>query len=112
MKPGMQVDINVANNWWGTTDTTTIEEKIYDYHDDFNLGEATYTPILTEPNPQAIPDPNAPIPVLTPTPSPSTSPTPSQEPQQTQIETIVGVAITAAVLGAGLGFLIYLIKRK
>jgi parallel beta-helix repeat protein len=112
MKPDIQVNVNVANNWWGTTDTTTIEEKVYDYHDDFNLGEVTYTPILTEPNPKAIPDPNAPIPILTPTPSPSTSPTPSQEPQQTQIETIAGIAITAAVLGAGLGFLIYLIKRK
>jgi parallel beta-helix repeat protein len=116
MKPGVQVNIASAYNWWGTTDTATIDQKIYDYNDDFDLSKVNYTPFLTEPNPQAMPDPNAPTPTLTPTPpptdSPSTSPTPSQEPQQTQIEVIVGVAIVAIVLGAGLGFLIYLVKRK
>jgi hypothetical protein len=51
----------------------------------------------------------------TPTPSPSKTPipTPSQEPQQTEpLEIIIGVAIVAVVIGAGLGLLIYLIKRK
>jgi hypothetical protein len=61
----------------------------------------------------------------TPTPSPTTTPTPtapnmgptsppSHEPAltQEQLETIIGVAIAAAVIGAGLGLLIYLIKRK
>jgi hypothetical protein len=106
-------DINAANNWWGTTDTSVIDEKIYDYNDDFNLGKVNYTPFLTEANTQAVPDPNAPLPT-TPAQTPSTSPTPtpSQEPQQTQIEEIAGVAITAVVIGAGLGLLIYLIKRK
>jgi hypothetical protein len=49
-----------------------------------------------------------------PTPSPATTPTPTphQEPQQTALTTIIGVTIAAAVLGAGLGLLIYLIKRK
>ena len=47
------------------------------------------------------------------TPTSSPEPTPSQEPQQTDHTTIiVGVAIIVAVLGAGLGFLFYLIKRK
>jgi parallel beta-helix repeat protein len=113
MKPGVQVDIAASNNWWGTTDIATIDEKIYDYNDDFNLGKVNYTPFLTEPNTQAVPDPNAPLPT-TPAQTPSTSPTPtpSQEPQQTQIEEIAGVAIAAVVIGAGLGLLIYLIKRK
>jgi len=51
----------------------------------------------------------------TPTPSPATTPTPmsSPEPQQTlQLEAIAGVAIVALLLGAGLGFLLYLTKRK
>jgi hypothetical protein len=50
----------------------------------------------------------------TPTPSPATTPTPtpSQEPQQTEQEIIIGAAIAAAVIVAGLGLLIYLIKRK
>jgi len=52
-------------------------------------------------------------PASIPTPSPATTPTPSPEPQQTeQFEVILGVAIVAAVIVAGLGFLIYLIKRK
>jgi hypothetical protein len=54
----------------------------------------------------------------TPTPSPATTPTPPptstpyQEPQQTEQEIIIGAAIAVAVIGAGLGLLIYLIKRK
>jgi hypothetical protein len=61
----------------------------------------------------------------TPTPSPETTPTPtapnmgptsppSQEPLLTpeQLGIIVGVAIAVAVIGAGAGLLIYLIKRK
>jgi len=52
----------------------------------------------------------------TPTPSPATTPTPTptppHEPQQTEQEIIVGAAIAAAVIGAGLVLLIYLIKRK
>jgi parallel beta-helix repeat protein len=117
MKLGAQVDIAADNNWWGTTDTAEIDQKIYDSNDDFELGEVDYTPFLTAANSAAMPDPNAPTPTLVPTSppteSPSTSPTPSQEPEQTDpAEAIVGVAITAIVLGAGLGLLIYLIKRK
>jgi hypothetical protein len=54
----------------------------------------------------------------TPTPSPATTPTttptitPYQEPQQTEQEIIIGTAIVMAVLGAGLGLLVYLTKRK
>jgi hypothetical protein len=108
-------NVNATYNWWGTTDTATINQKICDYNDDFNLGKVNYTPFLTEPNTQAMPDPNAPTPTLTPTPPPTDSPStpaPSQEPQPTQIEAITGIAIAAAVLGAGLGLLVYLIKRK
>jgi len=57
---------------------------------------------------------------IPPTPEdyiPSTSPpptiTPYQEPEQTeQLEIITSVALAVAVIGAGLGLLIYLIKRK
>jgi hypothetical protein len=52
----------------------------------------------------------------TPTTSPELTPTPTstpyQELQQTEQEAIIGAIITAVVIGAGLGFLIYLIKRK
>ena len=51
----------------------------------------------------------------TPMPSPAITPTPTpyQEPRQNeQTEAIIGVVIVAVVLGAALGLLIYLIKRK
>jgi hypothetical protein len=109
-------NVDASYNWWGTTDTAEIDQKIWDYNDDFNLGKVNYTPFLTEANPEAMPDPNAPTPTHTPTPpptdSPSTSPTPSQELQQTELTTIIGAAIVVAVFGTGLGLLIYLIKRK
>ncbi|MBN1245563.1 hypothetical protein JXA31_08215 [Candidatus Bathyarchaeota archaeon] len=49
----------------------------------------------------------------TATPTPTPTSTPTHEPQQTNhTETIMGLAIVVAVIGAGLGLLIYLIKRK
>jgi parallel beta-helix repeat protein len=116
------VNVDAADNWWGTTDTAEIDEKIWDYNDDFDLGKVNYLPFLTAANPQAVPDMDAPTPTLTPNPtltptppptgSPSTSPTPSQEPQQTgQFQAIGGIAIATVVIGAGLGLLIYLTKR-
>jgi hypothetical protein len=55
-----------------------------------------------------------PTPTPTSTPSPATTPTPSptEEPQTVQFETILAVGITAAVFVAGLGLLIYLMRRK
>ncbi|MBN1971538.1 MAG: hypothetical protein JXR48_04130 [Candidatus Delongbacteria bacterium] len=47
--------IDATNNWWGTTDETVIQNRIYDYNDDFNLGVVNYLPYLTEPNPDAPP---------------------------------------------------------
>jgi hypothetical protein len=44
-------DVNdwyMLNNWWGTTDTDLINQSIYDYWDDFNLGEVIYMPFLKE----------------------------------------------------------------
>jgi hypothetical protein len=126
-------NLNATYNWWGTTDTFTIAESIYDYKEDFNLGKVNFEPFLTEPNPQATPDtfisetaytpspspsPSpSPTPSLTPTatptPTPTPSPTPSQEPsQEILFEAIIGAAIVVAVIGVGLGSLIFLIKRK
>jgi hypothetical protein len=74
-------DVNAAFNWWGTTNTTAIDQKIWDYYDNFNLGKVNYTPFLTAPNPEAMPDPNAVIP--TASSSPSTSPSASIAPANT-----------------------------
>jgi len=36
-------NINAKNNWWGTTSTSIIDNKIFDYFDDINYSEVDYT---------------------------------------------------------------------
>jgi parallel beta-helix repeat protein len=113
-------NVDAGYNWWGTTNESAISQSIYDSKNDFNLGTVSFQPILTSPNSNA---PAPPTPAPTPTPSPETTPTPSNmgptsppnhEPLLTpeQLGIIVGVAIAVAVICAGLGLLIYFIKRK
>jgi hypothetical protein len=75
---------------WSSTQTIQIGES----------QAATLSPVT--------PTPTAPN---TPTSPTSTAPTPNSGLQAEQ-EIIIGVAIVAVVIGAGLGLLIYLIKRK
>ncbi len=42
-------DIDFTNNWWGATDASTIESKIYDKSKDNTLGKADFIPFLKEP---------------------------------------------------------------
>jgi len=37
-------------NYWGTTDTSKIDQMIYDHNDDYNVGTVYYLPILSEPD--------------------------------------------------------------
>ncbi len=37
-------DINLANNYWGTTNTTAINKMIFDFYDDFDLPKVIYKP--------------------------------------------------------------------
>jgi hypothetical protein len=60
-------NVTFIDNWWGTTNTQAINQTIYDFQNDFNLGTVNFVPFLTAPNPQALPNLNAPI--LTPTPT-------------------------------------------
>ncbi len=46
-------DINATYNWWGTTDVQAINQTIYDFKNDFNLGNVTFIPFLNAPNPAA-----------------------------------------------------------
>jgi PKD repeat protein len=51
---GNYVGIDATENYWGTTDTTLIDEMIYDGNDDIGCpGIVNYNPILTSPNPEA-----------------------------------------------------------
>jgi len=47
-------DITATNNYWGTTDTSQIEAKIYHYNDDINYGVVNYTSYKNAP-PRPIP---------------------------------------------------------
>ncbi|PVX27130.1 MAG: hypothetical protein CW716_03885 [Candidatus Bathyarchaeum sp.] len=49
-------DINATYNWWGTTNTTEIGQKIYDSNEDFTLGTVTFDPFLTEQNTDITPE--------------------------------------------------------
>jgi hypothetical protein len=123
-------NVYATNNWWGTTDMQAINQSIYDFKYDFNLGTVNFVPFLTKQNPEApeisyVPT-TTPLPTSTPSQSPSptatsspatTSPTPtsSQEPSQMeQIEPILGAAIVVAVIivAVGASLLFYFKKRK
>jgi hypothetical protein len=109
--PLTALDVNATFNWWGTTDAEAISQLIYDFKNDANLGNVTFTPFLTAPNPQApVYTPPA---TLTPTPTeipPTTptqtqTPTPTATPQQTELfgfglgeVALVVLAVALAVL--------------
>jgi len=67
-------DYTIANNYWGTTDTAAISQKIFDFKNDFNLGHVTVTPVLSQPVSQFTPNFSAPVstllPIVTLTPIP------------------------------------------
>jgi hypothetical protein len=49
---GDNVLLDATNNYWGTTNTSTIDSWILDGNDDINIrGVIEYSPILTEPHP-------------------------------------------------------------
>ncbi len=110
--------VNAENNWWGTTDTQTINQTIYDAKIDHDLGTITFVPFLNSPNPMApaippstptltpIPTP-IPIPTIEPTPIPTIQPTtttpepapPSEKSIITQDSTLLNLnLITTAVV--------------
>lgn len=47
--------IDIANNYWGTTQTRLIEEQILDVNDNFSLTEVIYQPILNTPSENTYP---------------------------------------------------------
>jgi hypothetical protein len=74
---------DVTNNWWGTTDQQAINQSIYDFKNDFNLGTVNFVPFLTAPDLQA---PTY-IPITSPSPTPTSSPIVNPTPTQTTTST-------------------------
>jgi len=79
LSEGANQDVDATYNWWDTTDEAMISQSIVDNKNNFNLGKVSFVPYLAEPNPQAMPDPYAPIitPDVTVVPTTSSSQYPS-----------------------------------
>jgi hypothetical protein len=88
---GVSYAINAPNNWWGTTDTQAINQTIYDFKNDFNLGSVVFIPFLSSPNSQA---PTG----LTSTPEPSISPSSSPTVPEFSYLTILPILLTIPVV--------------
>ncbi|MCH8012064.1 MAG: VCBS repeat-containing protein [Candidatus Marinimicrobia bacterium] len=43
-------NVDAASNWWGTTNTDSIDAHIWDYNDDQSAGTINYTPVLNVPD--------------------------------------------------------------
>jgi hypothetical protein len=107
-------NVDAIENFWGTTSLSEIDAKIWDFNDDFNLGKVNYTPFLTTPNSQAMPDSSAssyPSPTATQSANPSSSPSPSVPEFPVAVAFVVVFLVSAALVavvkckrGAGLGF--------
>ena len=52
-------NINATYNWWGTTNTQSINQTIYDNKDNSTYGNVTFVPSLISPNTQAATNINA-----------------------------------------------------
>ena len=42
--------VDARNNWWGTTSSAAIRQRIWDFNDDYTLGTVLYAPVLTAPD--------------------------------------------------------------
>ncbi|MCX6030419.1 MAG: S8 family serine peptidase [Chloroflexi bacterium] len=46
-------DISAFSNWWGATNSAAIDDRIFDYNDDYNKGLVIYAPLLSTPSQSA-----------------------------------------------------------
>ena len=63
-------NISAPYNYWGTTDRQTINQTIFDFKNNFNLGTVNFAPFLNALNSQT-----PTLPTSTPTPAPTSTPT-------------------------------------
>jgi hypothetical protein len=69
-----------TGNFWGTTDRSYVQSKIFDQNDDISAaGMIPFEPVL-EAEPPGVPSAPNPTPTATPTPSPTPTPTPTPTP--------------------------------
>ncbi len=73
------MNVDATNNWWGTTDETSISQTISDFRFDSHLGNVTFTPFLTQPADAPV----VPTSIVIPTPPPTPTATPTATPTPT-----------------------------
>lgn len=98
-------NVNVTYNYWGTTDQQAINQTIFDFKDNFNLGTVNFVPFLTTPNSQT-----PALPTSTPTPAPTASST-SPSPTPTTTPTVPELSLLAS-LPLLIGVLFVVVKLK
>lgn len=42
--------VNAVGNWWGTTSGVTVQQRIFDFDEDYTIGTVLYSPVLTQPS--------------------------------------------------------------
>jgi parallel beta-helix repeat protein len=62
LESSQSTNVNATQNYWGTTDQSTINNSIRDNKDDSTLGTVNFVPFLNSPNSQSTPLPSAAVP--------------------------------------------------
>jgi hypothetical protein len=126
------LNVDLPNNWWGTTDADAINQTIRDFKVDFNLGKVNFVPFLTSANPNAPAsadiDLNS-IPVSAPTAMPTSNPTeqstdiPQQQDSSQSVsqpdaqpfsldESMLAIVVVLVVLVLSIVVVVVLVRRK
>jgi len=87
-------NINATYNYWGTTDQQTINQTIFDFKNNFNLGTVNFAPFLTALNSQT---PTLPTSTPTPTPTPTATPISTSTPTVPELSWLVIVPLLLSV---------------
>jgi hypothetical protein len=102
MSEQQTIDLNYWADYDGSdSDGDEIGDSPYFYNEILQ----DYHPLIS---PLAIPV----LPETSPTPEPTPTSSPYNGPQPSEFEVILGVVFIVVIIGAGLGLLLYLIKRK
>lgn len=113
-------NVDAQNNWWGTTDTATINQTIYDSKVDYHLGTVFFVPFLTQPSSSAPPIPaytSTVIPISTsnptmpaPTPEPVTTPTPAPDQYRQSFVYQVGTILNLNLITTATAVILALVR--
>lgn len=98
---GSSINVTATYNWWGTTSTQAINQTIFDFKNNTDLGTVIFVPFLTAPNPKA---PKAPV---------LQQPEPESETERSEVLNLITFgALIAIPVACGLGLLVCLVKGK